>query len=150
MEEPQGAVIRKIPGGVTLYQEGEQARCVYIVKSGWVELTRGMDENQVRTTVGPRGVVGAVPFLTGDQRLVRAVAMEETEVLEIGTDLRDQAMAALPKWAAVLLRDLCTSFRDLSDRLADLKAITTGIEKRNRQLSRSLESLRAELRALGK
>ena len=77
---------RTIPAGTTIFHEGDPGGIMYIIRSGRVELWLYDEDRQrvVLATFEEGDFFGEMALFTGEPRTANVVAMEETEVLEIG------------------------------------------------------------------
>src|SRR5262249_50136554 len=75
---------RRIAAGEILFEPGHRRTHMHVVVSGALEIVRpGHVGERAITVHGPAEFTGEVDMLTGRQSLVRARAVEDTELLEL-------------------------------------------------------------------
>jgi CRP-like cAMP-binding protein len=129
---------RSIKTGEILFRTGEGAGTMHWVRSGAMGLYRDLDEER-REIVGwiqPGEILGELEFLDGGQVSLTAVALEDTQLLEIGRDVLDPIEQDHPglafdlySWMARLLSERLRLDNDLLKR-----EILRGIESSGSQL----------------
>jgi len=80
--------LRQLPAGETLFKAGEPGDSLFVVRSGAVELyikdTTG--QKIVLTVVGPGEIFGELALLHNSSRTATAVALADTDLLELDRD----------------------------------------------------------------
>jgi CRP-like cAMP-binding protein len=115
---------RTFPANRTIFDEGEPADAVYVLSSGAVEIRVGTlsDHPRTLTVIKVGDVFGEMALLQGRRHQAAAIALEESEVLEVPRrDFLNRLNDADPVMRAVVnhlvsrLNDMTAAFRK-SDR----------------------------------
>lgn len=70
-----------------IFREGEEATALYVIRHGTVSIRRaGKDKNLEVAQLGTGAHFGEMSFADGNPRSATAVALERTELLQIGFD----------------------------------------------------------------
>jgi len=104
------------PGGI-LFQPGDPADALYVVKSGVVEISRARGESDVPSVVaylGEGDTIGEMAITTGSPRGSLARVPQMAEVYKLSQPAFAALMQEIPEFAACLLRVMS---RRLEDRL---------------------------------
>lgn len=81
--------------GETVFREGDDAKALYIVKAGSLEiLKRGESSTQSLHTMGPRSVFGEIAFVEREKRNASAECLENVELIEISYLALDERVLA--------------------------------------------------------
>jgi CRP-like cAMP-binding protein len=108
--EVEAACIRvSIPADVIVYEQGDQAKTVYIVAAGVFEaLTKSPDGQQTRSLgyMGRGDFFGDLGVLTGQPRLAAVRACEDSQLLQIEKAMYLQLLDRIPKMGAYFSRNL--------------------------------------------
>jgi len=71
----------------TVFEEGDQARSMFVVRLGTVHVRRAGEKQDVDLIqMGTGTHLGEMPFVNDEPRSASAVALERSELLEIGYD----------------------------------------------------------------
>lgn len=99
-----GSETRRIPEGVSLFGEGENADCAYVVQEGSFDLVTRDNTALAPTAVGPGALIGEAALLIETTRPVSAVAREPASVVRIPRQLFLKMLESDPA-AAKRMRD---------------------------------------------
>ncbi len=94
-----------IPKGSTVVEAGSTDACLFLLKSGSVEIRAPQPEGTEGTklgTLGPNDFFGEVSFLTGLPRTADVIATEDSEVLCFDRDELEDLVAEHPKLREIL------------------------------------------------
>ncbi len=79
------ATSRRIEAGTWLFREGDSADCLYVVRSGRLQVIAvGDDGPRVVRELGPRAALGELALLSGSPRAASVRAVRDSELLEVG------------------------------------------------------------------
>lgn len=101
-----------------LFQEGDVAESVFIVKSG--ELTaikKNSEKNVLLGTIKPGEFVGEMAHINNDSRTATVRAMTDCELIEIPNGTLDLVLFSKPLWARALVSTLSKRLRLSNDLL---------------------------------
>lgn len=117
-----GAERRRVPEGQTLFREGTNADCAFVVASGSFELVRrGRDKTTIQIGVAGAGtLLGEIAMISAVHRHMTAIAAEPSEVMRINRPLFHRMLDEYPGVAALVQARIQTNFRAF---LADLGRI---------------------------
>jgi predicted acylesterase/phospholipase RssA/CRP-like cAMP-binding protein len=118
--EPELESVR-LPGGATLFREGDRGDCFYIVVNGRLRVTTvGLDgRDRVVNDVGRGEVVGDMAMLTGEPRSATVRAIRDTELLRCSRAGFDRLIEHQPE----ILRELAGQIvRRLERAIHDVRA----------------------------
>ena len=102
--------------GEQIFEEGDPAETIYLVKSGHVTVYRRDDEgNRIDLSdVGPGEVLGTFSLLNGQKRTASAVALGNVQAEAIDTTLMAETLkGGIPYWLGVVIRDMSSRFAAL-------------------------------------
>jgi CRP-like cAMP-binding protein len=102
-----GAESRYIHEGTSLFGEGEDADCAYVVQEGSFDLVAEINATPA-SVAGPGTLIGETALLTDAKRLTAAVAREPSTVVRIPRQLFLKMLEGYPD-AAVRMRDAIAS-----------------------------------------
>ncbi|MEJ0074100.1 MAG: cyclic nucleotide-binding domain-containing protein [Alphaproteobacteria bacterium] len=97
-----GAESRYIHEGISLFGEGEDADCAYVVQEGSFDLVA--ENNSMASVAGPGTLIGETALFTEAKRLTAAVAREPSTVVRIPRQLFLKMLEGYPD-AARRMRD---------------------------------------------
>jgi len=100
--------------GTVIMKEGDSGDALYIVVRGRVEVSR---RGQRLTELGPGDSLGEMSVLDRASRSATATALEETELLRIGSDEFYEILHEQVEIAEGVIRVLCTRLRQLDERI---------------------------------
>jgi small-conductance mechanosensitive channel/CRP-like cAMP-binding protein len=113
----RGGHRRLFAAGETVLREGDTGREFYLVRRGRVEVRAG---DRVIHDLGPGEFFGEMAMLTGSARHATVVAVDETEVFEIGEALFTDVLKSEPRVAEEISHIV-------GERQAELEARNSGI-----------------------
>lgn len=97
--------VRPVRSGEVLIEAGDHAVPFFVVKAGRVEIVRPSIEGDTLVVVHEAGqFTGEVNMLSGRRSLVRARAVEEGEVIELGHDCLRALVQTDPELSEILMR----------------------------------------------
>ena len=135
-----------------IFKQGEFAQCMYDIVSGSVGVFGGYGtENETRLTVLKAGdFLGEMGLIDVYPRSATAVAMEDTELREIGEKEFSEFFCGQPERLLAIMRQLSERLRDRTEDyegacvvLDNLKATQKAPEKRSRSLLERAKALAA-------
>lgn len=102
--------LKEYDQGCVIFEEGMPGYAAYILKKGSVEISTTVCEKKiVIATLKPLAVFGEMALLLkGNKRTATAIALEDSEVIEIDKKAFDQYVQKSPK----IIRVLLTTFAD--------------------------------------
>jgi CRP/FNR family transcriptional regulator, cyclic AMP receptor protein len=95
--------------GAKIFDEGDAADRVYLVKEGGVELTTGA--NHVLEIVGPGGIFGEMAVIERDTRSATAVAQTDCELVMIDRRRFWFLVQETPYFAEIVMRVMSDRLR---------------------------------------
>jgi CRP-like cAMP-binding protein len=118
-----GAESRYIHEGISLFGEGEDADCAYVVQEGSFDLVA--QKGQIPSSVaGPGTLIGETALFTDAKRTTAAVAREPSTVVRIPRQLFLKMLEGYPD-AARRMRDAIAS--KVSQTAAELSRVRDGL-----------------------
>jgi CRP-like cAMP-binding protein len=106
--------VRKVAAGESIVVEGGQAREMYLLRKGKVEIR--VHGNAVET-VGPGGIFGEMALIDQAARSATAVAVEDSEVVPIDETLFVSLVQDAPYFALDVMRTLVERIRAMNRRI---------------------------------
>ncbi|WP_375382428.1 patatin-like phospholipase family protein [uncultured Sphingomonas sp.] len=93
-----------VPGGTTLFEQGEHERDVFVLLDGrlGVFVDKGLGRRLVHHSV-PGEFIGEMALISNEPRTATVVALRDSEVLRIPAALADRLLAPSPPFMAFLL-----------------------------------------------
>jgi CRP-like cAMP-binding protein len=115
--------VRRFRRGSMLFQEGEQAEHVLLVRSGTVKVSSYTEDGKeiMLAVRGPGELLGELSAIDGEPRSAGATALDPVEVLSVAADDFRAFLEMRPRVATTLLQMLSRRLRD-----ADRKRIEFG------------------------
>lgn len=107
-----GYVARKRPAGDVIFSEGEAGDCMFILRSGEVEIRR---HGELIEKVGPGGIFGEMSLIDGSPRSASAHAGTDCELLEIDEKTFTYLVHEAPYFALDVMRTLAARIRSLNE-----------------------------------
>jgi NTE family protein len=109
-----------LPGGWTLFEEGEPGDAMYIVLSGRLGVIANTPENgaQVIAQIVAGETVGEMALLSGEPRSARVEALRDSELLRMPRDAFDQLVDSSPRAMRFMNGLLVSRLRNTSRRPA--------------------------------
>ena len=96
-----GSEHRRIASGESLFTQGDDADCGYVVQSGAFQINDGAGSE---TTAGPGALIGELALVVAMRRPSSAAALEQSTVIRIARSLFQRVLESDPA-AARRLRD---------------------------------------------
>lgn len=115
-----------LPGGRTLFREGDDADALYIVLAGCLGITvcrNGRDVRVARSRAGE--LVGEMALLGGDSRSATVTALRDTELLRLGKPSFEKLLAHHPRSMLPLVSLLARRLRDTTHHADEPPAVRT-------------------------
>jgi CRP/FNR family transcriptional regulator, cyclic AMP receptor protein len=100
--------------GERIFVEGDDGRCMYVVRSGQVSITK---HGMVLERVGPNGIFGEMALIDGSPRSATATAVEPTEIAPIDKSAFDHLVRRNPDFALRVMRLLVDRLRQTNANL---------------------------------
>lgn len=97
--------------GEVIFEEGQEARAMYIVRRGSVELKRGGERLE---TLGPGAVFGEMALVDPAPRSATAIAGAQCELVALDEHAFRQLVQRVPGFALELLRTVVQRLRHVS------------------------------------
>jgi len=109
------------PAGILVVEEGAPGDEAYIITSGSCEAFRvESGERVVLRRMGPGDAFGETSIFTDEPRSASVMAVEETTAIVVTRETIERAMGH-DSWLGVFVRVLAERFRELDQRLAELR-----------------------------
>ena len=100
-------VVRTFNQGDTVFEEGAQARSLFVIRHGTVHIRRSGKKDDVDVVrLGGGAHFGEMPLVNDEPRSASAVALERSELLEIGYDVLQAQLEQHPQPAVKFYRAL--------------------------------------------
>ncbi|MGC8595630.1 MAG: ATP-binding protein [Candidatus Kryptoniota bacterium] len=132
------ATERHIPYGTRLFEEGEVSDSLFIIKSGEIELRKKLGEGEIALwTAFPGDFLGEMAVIDGLPRSASAVAIEDSIVASISSEILQPLLSTHPKLMLNISKALTVRLRRSNETLATL------IEKRDQDAHREIARLNA-------
>lgn len=101
----------QVPAGDKLFLKGESANCMYVVRSGMIEV---LMYGRVLERVGPGGIVGEMALIDGNARCAAALTSAETDLVAIDRDTFLRLVRDEPQFALAVLDVLSRRLRSIT------------------------------------
>jgi CRP/FNR family transcriptional regulator, cyclic AMP receptor protein len=115
------AVVRRYPRGHLLFDQGDDATCLFVVLEGEVEIF--VENCQGRTVIARREIgelFGELELLGGQDRTASAVTVRDSLLGVIRKCAFEQCISARPELLAAILRQLAVAIGEMTMRLSTL------------------------------
>ncbi|NJO56712.1 MAG: cyclic nucleotide-binding domain-containing protein [Rhodospirillales bacterium] len=113
-----GAETRRLKAGETLFREGEDADCAYVVVDGTIALKDVLNSGQPEVQAGSGALIGETALITQVRRPATAIARDDATLLRIprNTFLRtlEGFPAAADKLQALLAQRMAETVAELA------------------------------------
>jgi len=109
-----GARSERFEAGDRIFLQGDKGDCMYVVRSGRVNIQAA---GMVLETVETPGVFGEMALIDGSERSATAIAAEVTEVLPINRDEFSDLVRREPEFALRLMRLMADRIRRTNESL---------------------------------
>jgi CRP/FNR family cyclic AMP-dependent transcriptional regulator len=101
--------VQALAGGEVLFDEGDEGHCLYVVKSGEIEIGHAGTRLAV---VGAGEIFGEMALIDRSPRSARAVALSASEVVPIDEKRFLFFVEQMPMFSLQLLRTIAARLRD--------------------------------------
>jgi CRP/FNR family transcriptional regulator, cyclic AMP receptor protein len=99
--------LRFLASKETLFQEGDIAESVYIVRRGNLQAAKGPENNQkILGEILPGEFVGEMAHINGEPRSATVTALSDCELIEIPRGTIDTVLFSKPAWSKALVATL--------------------------------------------
>ena len=116
-----GAENRHLPAGRTLYREGDQADCAFVVVTGRIRLTRERDGRQAPVGhAGPGAILGELALVADSNRLTDAVTETDADLIRLERKLFRRILEEYPDLAVLLHNRIVAEIRKLASDIGRL------------------------------
>ena len=105
----EGAGTRSVKAGAPLFLEGDPGSSLFILTKGLVKIVRASEPDTTLTTIQPEGVFGELAVLNSAPRSASAVAIDNSELIEIDKSALDALLDNDPQTARRMLGSLASS-----------------------------------------
>ncbi len=112
--DERGTATQSFAAGEKIFLQDEPATCLYIVRSGKVQV---ITYGTVLENVGPGGVFGEMAMIDGAPRSAAALAAEPTEVMELDRPAFLYLIQKDPEFALRIMQVLATRIRRMNSSL---------------------------------
>lgn len=126
----------EIPAGRPVFLEGDEGDSLFVLAEGLVRIVRANDPSTTLTTIRPGGAFGELAVLNSAPRSASAIAIDASELLEIGKGAVD----------AILDEDPLVARKMLGALAASLTVAREAVVQQNRVLDDKVKARTAELR----
>ena len=106
-----GEQVEVVKAGENLFTEGDFGDCMYLVKSGRIDVKAGQ---RLLATVGPGEILGEMAIIDQSRRSATAVAAAESQVISINEGRFLRLVEKQPGFALELLRIICRRLRSMN------------------------------------
>ncbi len=103
--------VEVVKAGENLFTEGDFGNCMYLLKSGRIDVKAG---ERLLTTVGPGEILGEMALIDRSRRSATAVAAAESEIIRIDEGRFLRLVEKQPSFALELLRTVCQRLRAMN------------------------------------
>ncbi len=113
---------RRFGKGEIVFHEGDEAKGIYLVESGWLKAVKLSSEGreQILDTLGPGYLVNLQNIFTGSPMVVSLEALEDCQLWFIPSEAISQAIENQPKLAIAIIRLLAERMEYLAAKVEDL------------------------------
>lgn len=116
-------LIKSIPMGTQIFQEGEPGDCAYIIQSGEVQISMLINgKPSPFTTLGKGELFGEMALIDDSFRSATAVAHTNVELMPISRDYIAQKIEITDPTVRMLLQVVLGRYRDIYSRLHNVSA----------------------------
>jgi CRP-like cAMP-binding protein len=108
--------------GESLFQEGSDAKSLYLVKTGRVSIRKAVNGGYIEIAqVGPNQIIGEVGFFDQRPRSADAVALSYCEVIEIPYNALKPIFDPAPDYLKRIMIGLASRLREADETIRELK-----------------------------
>lgn len=124
-------------GGTTVFREGEQGDCLFIVMAGSVEVWKhhGLPGANLLAEYGPGRFFGEMALVDSLPRSATAVTTGPAELLSLSRGIFQGLVERFPRLALAVMRSLSAIVRESND------SFVADLNRRNQELSRAYAQL---------
>ena len=107
---------KKFSKGDTIFEEGASGEEAYIVRHGYVTITKKDDERIVElATRGPGEVVGEMALMDDSPRSASLIAKTDVELELITRKELDDMFSGVPEPVSLIIQQLLARLRDMNE-----------------------------------
>ena len=107
-----GTTTQTAEAGETVFAEGDAGKCMYLVRTGEVEILKS---GTVVATVGPGGMFGEMALIDGSDRSATARAKSECELVPVDQKTFLVLVHEMPYFALDVMRMLANRLRAMNE-----------------------------------
>ena len=124
-----GPQIRKLQKGEVLFNEGDNSRAMYYVRTGMIRIFKKKGDTSIEIdTIRSGQVLGELAFLDGNPRSASGEALTDCELMEISGPTFQAVLVNMPDWLKMLLKTVVGRLRTASTRIRQLESASTAID----------------------
>jgi CRP-like cAMP-binding protein len=129
---------RRLKKGELIFDEGENSRAMYFLKSGMIRIFKKKGDSEIEIdTVHSGQVLGELAFLDGNPRSASGEALTDCELVEISGQVFQATVANMPDWLKILLKTVVGRLRTASTRIRQLETASTAYDYSEKDGKRS-------------
>lgn len=122
---------RTFPANVTIFKEGDEADCAYIVEAGEVQILKMISGRRVLLgDIHPWGMFGELGLIDASPRMATAITREDTVCMVISKIAIAQMMDGAPQGLNTLIHSMVQIIRTAGQDLAEARYQLMEQEKR--------------------
>ena len=96
-----------LPGGATVFRQGEPGGSVYVIREGRVRIVKeSQGRRRMVTTLGPGAVFGEMAVVTDGRRAATVEVVDDAELLKVPADKLEEMVLGQGEVAVRLIRHL--------------------------------------------
>jgi CRP-like cAMP-binding protein len=124
-----GPQTRRLKKGEVLFNEGENSRAMYFIKSGMIRIFKKKGDSNIEIdTIRAGQVLGELAFLDGNPRSASGEALTECELTEISGPTFQETLMRMPDWLKIMLKTVVGRLRTASTRIRQLEQASTAFD----------------------
>lgn len=113
---------RAFPANTTIFKEGDQADCAYIVETGEVQILKTISGRRVLLAdVHPWGMFGELGLIDDSPRMATAITRQDTVCMVISKVSIAQMMDGAPQGLNTLIQSMVQVIRTTGEDLAEAR-----------------------------
>ncbi len=113
---------RAFAANTTIFKEGDQADCAYIIEAGEVQIVKTVNGRRVLLAdVHPWGMFGELGLIDASPRMATAIAQQDTTCMVISKNSVAQMMDGAPQGLNTLIHSLVQIVRTAGEDLAEAR-----------------------------
>jgi CRP/FNR family cyclic AMP-dependent transcriptional regulator len=147
------STIRSLRQGEYLFQEGDIPRAMYLLQKGTISVRKAKGTGEIELAQLKQGdVLGELSFFDRKPRSASAVALVQTELLEIDFESLDKIYSQVPEYLQSIIANVVHRLRKANDTIKKLQKeqATDPSKRQSSQEDPDGFSALAAIRALGK